>query len=94
MVSNNENISILTRMDRHITMKRETNKMLLERIKRLISGSRRPLETTPNPSSFLLLRILNFETNPYSECQVIDFLSRKSHMFTNGATPNTGGVAS
>lgn len=76
MVSKNEIIYMLTRMEQHITKQNATNKMLFKRMETLSPNLRRPMETTPTPSSILQPKILNLEISASSECQARDFISR------------------
>lgn len=56
--------------------------------------TRRSVETTPNLSSFVQSRILNFMTGASSGRQVEEFISRKAPFFTDGALTSTGGHVS
>lgn len=72
----------------------ETNKIPFERIEDLSSDSRIPMEVTPIPPLVLQPRILNFEIVASSERQTRDVIQSHAPIFTDGATPNMGGIIS
>lgn len=89
-----EVISMLTRMHGYNTKQSKTNKILFEKIEKLSSDSRRSIEATPTPPSFLQPKISNFEIDTSLECQIGDMIRLQSPIFINDLTPNTGGTIS
>lgn len=88
MVLNNEIISMLTKIGRHINKQNETNKMLFERMESMSLDSGKPMETTSTPYSFLQPMILNIKACASSEHQARDFILRQTIIFINSVNPS------